>query len=91
MTFVGKDQTPAPKLKDAILSRSQLESAYEQCTQVCWDLLQTESQFDLFNLSGKSNHIFCKCLNISITKYILLKHQNFHFFISDDENNVREM
>ena len=34
MTFIGDQQTPAPKLKDAILSRSQLESAYEQCTQV---------------------------------------------------------
>ena len=34
MTFVGADQKPAPKLKDAVLSRSELESAYEQCTEV---------------------------------------------------------
>ena len=34
MTFVGADQKPAPKLKDAILSRSELESAYKQCTEV---------------------------------------------------------
>jgi len=34
MTFIGAQQVPAPKLKDAILSRNQLESAYEQCTQV---------------------------------------------------------
>lgn len=34
MTFVGEDQKPAPKLKDAVLSRSELESAYEQCTDV---------------------------------------------------------
>ena len=43
MKFIGTDQVPAPKLKDAHLSRSQLESAYEECTQVCYLLSLTTS------------------------------------------------
>ncbi|XP_020623350.1 serine/threonine-protein kinase RIO3-like [Orbicella faveolata] len=34
MSFIGKDQQPAPKLKDAVLSARQLQLAYEQCVQV---------------------------------------------------------
>ena len=34
MSFIGKDQKPAPKLKDAVLSLRQLQKAYEQCVQV---------------------------------------------------------
>ena len=34
MSFIGKDQKPAPKLKDAVLSLRQLQQAYEQCVQV---------------------------------------------------------
>ena len=37
MSFIGKDQQPAPKLKDAVLSPRQLQLAYEQCVQVPWD------------------------------------------------------
>ena len=40
MSFIGKDQQPAPKLKDAVLSPRQLQLAYEQCVQVPSDLLQ---------------------------------------------------
>ena len=34
MSFIGKDQKPAPKLKDAGLSSRQLQKAYEQCVEV---------------------------------------------------------
>ena len=34
MSFIGRDQVPAPTLKEAKLSRDQLNSAYQQCTQV---------------------------------------------------------
>ena len=34
MSFIGKDQKPAPKLKDAVLSSRQLQQAYEQCVEV---------------------------------------------------------
>ncbi len=34
MSFIGEDNKPAPKLKDAILNESELRSAYEQCLQV---------------------------------------------------------
>ena len=39
MSFIGKDQKPAPKLKDAVLSSRQLQQAYEQCVQVRCGLL----------------------------------------------------
>ena len=35
MSFIGRDQNPAPKLKDAPLSPHQMVTAYEQCVQVC--------------------------------------------------------
>lgn len=35
MSFIGTDQKPAPKLKEAKLSRDQLQQAYTQCIQVC--------------------------------------------------------
>ena len=34
MSFIGKDQKPAPKLKDVVLSSRQLQQAYEQCVEV---------------------------------------------------------
>lgn len=34
MSFIGKDQIPAPKLKDAPLSVEDLEDAYEQVVKV---------------------------------------------------------
>ena len=34
MSFIGKDQKPAPKLKDAVLSPRQLRQAYQQCVEV---------------------------------------------------------
>lgn len=38
MSFIGKNQQPAPKLKDAVLSPRQLQLAYEQCIQVPSDI-----------------------------------------------------
>ena len=37
MSFIGKNQQPAPKLKDAVLSSRQLQQAYQQCVQVQYD------------------------------------------------------
>ena len=36
MKFIGVDQVAAPKLKDAQLSKMQLESAYNECIQVSY-------------------------------------------------------
>ena len=38
MSFIGKDQKPTPKLKDAVLSSRQLQQAYQQCVQVLLQL-----------------------------------------------------
>jgi len=34
MSFIGTDHVPAPTLKEAKLSHSQLQSAYDQCIKV---------------------------------------------------------
>ena len=34
MSFIGRDQKRAPILKEAALSREQMNSAYQQCLQV---------------------------------------------------------
>jgi len=34
MEFIGQDQKPAPKLRNASLSAAELECAYEQCINV---------------------------------------------------------
>ena len=34
MEFIGHDQKPAPKLRDANLSPEDLQDAYEQCVNV---------------------------------------------------------
>ena len=35
MSFIGQDQRPAPKLKEARLSHEEMTSAYHQTIQVC--------------------------------------------------------
>ncbi|KAM7427906.1 Serine/threonine-protein kinase RIO3, partial [Porites harrisoni] len=40
MSFIGKDQKPAPKLKDAVLSSRQLQKAYEQCVEIMCTMYQ---------------------------------------------------
>jgi serine/threonine-protein kinase RIO1 len=34
MSFIGQDQRPAPKLKDARMSQADLEDAYDQVVSV---------------------------------------------------------
>ena len=34
MSFIGEDMCPAPQLREAKLSRGQMENAYQQCKQV---------------------------------------------------------
>lgn len=40
MSFIGKNQQPAPKLKDAVLSARQLQQAYQQCVQMMCTMYQ---------------------------------------------------
>ena len=62
MSFIGKDQQPAPKLKDAVLSPRQLQLAYEQCVQVS----------DLFFMFAKvraRNIVCCDVSTVSMHVY----------------------
>jgi len=54
MSFVGKEEKPAPKLKVAIMSAKELTSAYEQAIQIVTDLYRkcnlVHADFSEYNL-----------------------------------------
>ena len=83
MSFIGKNQQPAPKLKDAVLSPRQLQQAYQQCVQVQYDshiftvvqkLLHMNSFLNLIILDGNKN----VRKNEKETTVILMKFQESH-------------
>ena len=53
MSFIGKDQKPAPKLKDAVLSSRQLQQAYEQCVEVRCTICKKKKQKEKQNKISK--------------------------------------
>ncbi|XP_066935800.1 serine/threonine-protein kinase RIO3-like [Clytia hemisphaerica] len=87
MTFVGADQKPAPKLKDAILSRSELESAYSQCTEMMKTMYNEckliHSDLSEYNILWH----YHKCFFIDVSQSIEPVHpQAFHFLLRDCHN-----
>ncbi|XP_066921115.1 serine/threonine-protein kinase RIO3-like [Clytia hemisphaerica] len=87
MTFVGADQKPAPKLKDAILSRRELESAYSQCTEMMKTMYNEckliHSDLSEYNILWHYN----KCFFIDVSQSIEPVHpQAFHFLLRDCHN-----
>ena len=83
MSFIGKNQQPAPKLKDAVLSPRQLQQAYQQCVQVQYDShmftvvqkwLHMNSFLNLIILDGNKN----VRKNEKETTVILMKFQESH-------------
>lgn len=75
MSFVGYNEIPAPKLKDAELNHKQLKHAYDQCV----DLLRTlfnkchliHADFSEYNLLWFDNKIWC----IDVSQAISLNHE----------------
>ena len=83
MSFIGKNQQPAPKLKDAVLSPRQLQQAYQQCVQVQYDshiftvvqkLLHMNSFLNSIILDGNKN----ERKNEKETPVILMKSLESH-------------
>ena len=83
MSFIGKNQQPAPKLKDAFLSSRQLQQAYQQCVQVQYDshiftvvqkLLHMNSFLNSIILDGNKN----ERKNEKETPVILMKSLESH-------------
>jgi RIO kinase 3 len=62
MSFIGSDSVPAPKLKDAILSKDELKSAYEQSVKIIKDLYTrcnlVHADFNQFNLLWFQNSVW---------------------------------
>lgn len=57
MSFIGKDQCPAPKLKECQLNDDQLKSAYHQCVKVMIIVFVTMGLATLFNQITISDEI----------------------------------
>lgn len=62
MSFIGHDNMPAPKIKDAILNDDELKAAYEQCVQIMQDLYSkcnlVHADFNQFNLLWHENKVW---------------------------------
>lgn len=87
MTFIGTEEKPAPKLKDAFLSRSQLEQAYDHCQQMMQALYQKcnliHSDLSEYNILWHRD----RCYFIDVSQSIEPVHpQAFHFLLRDCTN-----
>ena len=58
MSFIGQDQRPAPKIKEAKLTQDEMASAYQQTIEVCIVIV-------LSHLSTCIIHEFCNNLGSS--------------------------
>ena len=62
MSFIGKNHVPAPKLKDANLTKEEMKKAYEECIQLIKDLYHkcnlVHADFNQFNLLWFENRVW---------------------------------
>ena len=59
MSFIGKDQHPAPKMKDVTLTSGQKTNAYEQCIEVQFLPLEVSKKINFRNNFRKNlDHCF---------------------------------
>ncbi len=78
MSFIGENGVPAPKLKEASLSETQLEVAYRQCCQVTssfcvWQRIKTaETFFFHFLKILKDLYNECNLVHADFSEYNLL-------------------
>lgn len=101
MSFIGQDNVPAPKLKEAKLDQSQLKSCYEQCVQLMKDIYTrcnlVHADFNQFNLLWHENRVWVIDVSQSVEpnhplglEFLLRDCQNVNkFFTSRNVENVR--
>ncbi|XP_065651499.1 serine/threonine-protein kinase RIO3 [Hydra vulgaris] len=90
MEFIGKDQLPAPQLKDACLSKTEFEDAYLQVINAMRDLYQ---KCELIHADLSEYNILwhdSKCFIIDVSQSIEPIHPDaFHFLLRDCRNIVQ--
>lgn len=90
MSFIGKDQQPAPKLKDAVLSARQLQLAYEQCVQMMCTMYQKckliHADLSEYNMLWHDNKVWF----IDVSQSVEPMHPHALEFLYRDCTNVVE-
>ena len=87
MSFIGTDNKPASKLKDADLNQEQLKSAYEQSVQLVKDLYTkcnlVHADLNQFNLLWHENQVWCVDVSQSVEP---VHPMGFEFLLRDCSN-----
>lgn len=90
MSFIGTDNKPAPKLKDANLNQEELKSAYEQSIQLIKDLYNkcnlVHADFNQFNLLWHENRVWV----IDVSQSVEPIHPMGYEFLLRDCKNVHK-
>jgi len=90
LSFIGGDSSPAPKLKDAPLNKTQLNQAYLQCIGFMKTLYEKcnliHGDFSEYNVLWHDS----KCIFIDVSQSVEPTHaQAFHFLHRDCRNITR--
>jgi len=90
MSFVGKDQKPAQKLKDVKLNKEQFKDAYQYCVKAMKTLFEKcnliHADLSEYNILWHDS----KCYFIDVSQSIEPTHPNaFHFLLRDCRNIIQ--
>ncbi|EFA07752.1 serine/threonine-protein kinase RIO3 [Tribolium castaneum] len=88
MSFIGENNKPAPKLKDAIMDEADYIIAYDQVVEAMKTLF-TEAELIHADLS-EYNILWHQrqCYFIDVSQAVLPSHENAFYFLMRDCNNV---
>ena len=81
MSFIGTDHNPAPTLKQAKLTSSQLQSAYDQCIKVSIE------RYCTYNISNNTlqgmrcMYQRCKLVHADLSEFNMMWHDDKLYFI----------
>ena len=88
MSFIGADNVPAPKLKDANLTSEELKSAYDQCVQLIKDLYRkcnlVHADLNQFNLLWHESKVWV----IDVSQSVEPVHPMGYEFLLRDCTNI---
>lgn len=88
MSFIGENNRPAPKLKDAIMDEADYIIAYDQVVEAMKTLF---SEAELIHADLSEYNILWhqgQCYFIDVSQAVLPTHENAFFFLMRDCNNV---
>lgn len=86
--FVGKDNRPAPKLKDALMDDSDYIVAYDEVVEAMKTLF---NDAELIHADLSEYNILWhqgRCFFIDVSQSVLPTHENAFFFLMRDCSNI---